>query len=167
MLTLDVRCEPNSEENVTVTTDDLKSSLDEGEGIRVIPVCKQGDRQYSGRFPTANDKRLILPALAKVNSASAAGDVGVHRPIEICKLGPNQHLKLTAYAKRGFGKVRLSEEGDRKSQRWPLQKNIHARLENRNMQNGPRRAALDLSTTRTMPCGIPFTSTRTCGRKAR
>ena len=36
-----------------------------------------------------------------------AGDVGGRHPIEICKLGRNQHLKLTAYAKRGFAKVRL------------------------------------------------------------
>ena len=37
MLTLDVKCGQN-EDSVTVTTDDLISSLDEGDGIRVVPV---------------------------------------------------------------------------------------------------------------------------------
>lgn len=67
--TLDVRCDPDYNGTLDVTTADLHSSHE-----KVFPVIGQ-----------QSEAEVVFPIL-------------------ICKLRSGQHLKLKAYAKRGFGK---------------------------------------------------------------
>lgn len=54
----------------------------------------------------AHDTRLPVPCLPQVTARYVDGpDQDKAKPIVICQLRRGQHLKLVAYAKKGFGKV--------------------------------------------------------------